>query len=102
VMLCTRCHHDIHRQGWEILVHSGRVEFIPPPDIDPTRRARPGGRAAIELTNLGNRAKPTDLGDSGDSGVADNTTSHCPALGQGTDSGAERGEQAALSERAAA
>ena len=102
VMLCTRCHHDIHRQGWEILVHSGRVEVIPPPDIDPTRRPRQGGRAAIELTNLGNRAKPTDLGDSGDSEVADNTTSHCPALGQGTDRGAERGEQAAPGERAAA
>ncbi len=31
VMLCTRCHHDIHRQGWDIHVHAGRVDFIPPP-----------------------------------------------------------------------
>src|SRR5664279_2605779 len=31
VMLCTRCHHDVHRQGWEILVHANRVDFIPPP-----------------------------------------------------------------------
>jgi hypothetical protein len=49
VMLCTRCHHDIHRQGWEILVTHGRVKFIPPPTIDPQRRARPGGLAAIDI-----------------------------------------------------
>ena len=49
VMLCTRCHHDIHRQGWEILVTHGRVEFIPPPTIDLQRRARPGGLAAIDI-----------------------------------------------------
>jgi len=49
VMLCTRCHHDIHRQGWEILVTHARVEFIPPPTIDPQRRARPGGLAAIDI-----------------------------------------------------
>ena len=66
VMLCTRCHHDIHRQGWDILVHPGRVEFIPPPDIDPTRRARPGGLAAInigrlpDLTNNGGVHPPKD------------------------------------------
>ncbi len=24
VMLCTRCHHDIHRQGWDIQVHAGQ------------------------------------------------------------------------------
>jgi len=53
VMLCTRCHHDIHRQGWEILVHSGRVKFIPPPDIDPTRKPRPGGVAAITIDEVG-------------------------------------------------
>jgi hypothetical protein len=49
VMLCTRCHHDIHRQGWEIEVERGRVSFIPPPTIDPLRRARPGGLAAITI-----------------------------------------------------
>jgi hypothetical protein len=52
VMLCTRCHHDIHRQGWEILVTHGRVESIPPPTIDPQRRAQPGGLAAINFDDL--------------------------------------------------
>jgi len=49
VMLCTRCHHDIHRQGWDILVRAGTVEFVPPPQIDPMRRARPGGLAALDV-----------------------------------------------------
>jgi len=49
VMLCTRCHHDIHRQGWEILVRAHSVEFIPPPEIDPLRRVIPGGLAAIDV-----------------------------------------------------
>jgi len=52
VMLCTRCHHDIHRQGWEIEVERGRVSFIPPPTIDPQRRARPGGLAAIDICEV--------------------------------------------------
>ncbi len=49
VMLCTRCHHDVHRQGWEIEVRRGLVEFIPPPTIDPKRRAIMGGVAALEV-----------------------------------------------------
>ncbi len=49
VMLCTRCHHDIHRQGWNIQVRANHVDFIPPPHIDPTRRPRPGGLAAIDI-----------------------------------------------------
>jgi len=52
VMLCTRCHHDIHRQGWEILVRANRVDFIPPPTIDPLRQPRPGGLAAIDIGTL--------------------------------------------------
>jgi hypothetical protein len=52
VMLCTRCHHDVHRQGWEILVRAGTVDFIPPPEIDPLRKARPGGRAAIDVGDV--------------------------------------------------
>ncbi len=52
VMLCTRCHHDIHRQGWGIQVRKGTVDFIPPPHIDPARRPIPGGRAALEIREL--------------------------------------------------
>ncbi len=49
VMLCTRCHHDVHRQGWGIRVQAGRVDFIPPSTIDPAGRPRPGGLAALEI-----------------------------------------------------
>ncbi|PKQ17735.1 MAG: HNH endonuclease [Actinobacteria bacterium HGW-Actinobacteria-8] len=52
VMLCTRCHHDIHRQGWGIVISTGTVDFIPPPHIDPARRPIPGGRAALEIREL--------------------------------------------------
>jgi len=52
VMLCTRCHHDIHRQGWQILTHHGRVNFIPPPRIDPLQRPQPGGLAATSVPQV--------------------------------------------------
>jgi len=52
VMLCTRCHHDIHRQGWQILTHHGRVDFIPPPHIDPLQRPQPGGLAATSVPQV--------------------------------------------------
>jgi hypothetical protein len=58
LMLCTRCHHDIHRQGWEILTSAGGVAFIPPPGIDPSRQPIPGGRAAIDI---GTRDAPPAL-----------------------------------------
>ncbi|PZS35915.1 MAG: HNH endonuclease [Pseudonocardiales bacterium] len=37
VLLCEAHHRHVHRTGWEILIHPGHVEFIPPPIIDPTR-----------------------------------------------------------------
>lgn len=58
VMLCTRCHHDIHRQGWEIRAHANRVEFIPPPTIDPARRPRPGGLAALDVAAVSGGSDP--------------------------------------------
>ncbi len=60
VMLCTRCHHDVHRHGWQIRAKAGRVEFIPPPNIDPTQIPRLGGLAAITISI-------SDLGDAGGS-----------------------------------
>jgi hypothetical protein len=65
VMLCTRCHHDIHRQGWNILVRAGRVAFIPPPHIDPLQHPRPAGLAALELTDLTAWSEPSDTGGPG-------------------------------------
>ena len=49
VMLCTRCHHDIHRQGWEIVVTGGVVSFVPPPGIDPARKPQAGGAGALDI-----------------------------------------------------
>jgi Domain of unknown function (DUF222)/HNH endonuclease len=63
VMLCTRCHHDIHRQGWNILVQAGKVAFIPPPAIDPLQRPRPGGLAAIDIGNLTDEEDLSDIDD---------------------------------------
>ena len=48
VMLCTRCHHDVHRQGWDIVATANQVEFVPPASIDPLRRPRLGGVAALD------------------------------------------------------
>ncbi len=53
IMLCTRCHHDIHRYGWQIRVEVGRVEFIPPRDIDSSQKPRAGGLAAITIGECG-------------------------------------------------
>jgi hypothetical protein len=55
VMLCTRCHHDIHRQGWGIEVRGGQVFFTPPASIDADQSELLGGVAAfdIDLGELG-------------------------------------------------
>lgn len=49
VMLCSFCHHMIHREGWKILASPNEVWFIPPPHIDPAQVPRLGGRARFEL-----------------------------------------------------
>ncbi|MFV0634461.1 DUF222 domain-containing protein [Demequina sp.] len=49
VMLCTRCHHDVHRQGWEIEIVGNRVRFIPPPGLAGDGRALPGGDAVFDV-----------------------------------------------------
>jgi Domain of unknown function (DUF222) len=36
VLLCEAHHRHVHHTGWEILIHPGHVEFIPPAIIDPT------------------------------------------------------------------
>ena len=38
VLLCETHHRQVHCTGWEILIHPGYVEFIPPAIIDPDRR----------------------------------------------------------------
>lgn len=39
-LLCTMHHQQVHLQGWDVTIHGGRVEFRPPPIIDPDRRPR--------------------------------------------------------------
>ncbi len=45
VLLCTACHHRVHRDGWDIRVLSGEVWFVPPVTVDRERRPVRGGRA---------------------------------------------------------
>lgn len=49
VLLCSFCHHTVHRDGWGIHATAGSVWFIPPPHVDPRRTPRLGGRARFEL-----------------------------------------------------
>ena len=44
VMLCRRCHQDLHRDGWVVKASLNETWFTPPAHIDPQRRPRPGGR----------------------------------------------------------
>jgi hypothetical protein len=49
VLLCARCHHRVHRDGWEIEVRDNEVRFVPPPGVDATRTPRLGGRERYDL-----------------------------------------------------
>jgi hypothetical protein len=58
VLLCTRCHRRIHKDGWSIDVredpdhpgHASTVWFTPPREVDPAQVPRLGGRARYDLT----------------------------------------------------
>ena len=49
VLLCARCHHRVHKDGWEIRVKDHVVNFVPPRSVDPARTPRVGGRARFDL-----------------------------------------------------
>jgi len=49
VLLCSHCHHQVHREGWRIRADRREVWFMPPPHLDPEQRPRLGGRARFEL-----------------------------------------------------
>ena len=60
-MLCTRCHHDVHRDHWQITLRrvtdpdgipEDQIWFTPPAKVDPERKPRLGGRAALRITNV--------------------------------------------------
>ena len=54
VLLCTGCHHRLHRDGWDIHIDGpgthARVWLIPPPWIDKHRTPRLAGRSRYTLT----------------------------------------------------
>jgi len=50
VMLCSFCHHRVHREGWGIRASRTEVWFIPPPHVDPEQVPRLGGRARFVLS----------------------------------------------------
>jgi len=47
VMLCSACHHRIHREGWDVMVKDNVVYFIPPATVDFRRTPRRGGRPPV-------------------------------------------------------
>jgi len=49
ILLCSRHHHAIHRDGWQVEVHDNVPWFIPPSSVDAQRRPRRGGRVRPEL-----------------------------------------------------
>ncbi|WP_062388273.1 HNH endonuclease signature motif containing protein [Demequina iriomotensis] len=49
VLLCTRCHHRIHDDGWTIHATPTEVGFTPPATIDPQQRPRQGGKATLHI-----------------------------------------------------
>ncbi|MHC5797465.1 HNH endonuclease signature motif containing protein [Lacisediminihabitans sp. FW035] len=46
ILLCSRHHHEVHRNNWLIDVRENVPWFIPPSSIDPRRTPRRGGKAA--------------------------------------------------------
>ena len=50
VLLCVRCHTQVHHDRWGIEVdEDNRVWFIPPRHIDPLQSRRLGGLAALAI-----------------------------------------------------
>jgi len=45
LLLCSTCHHRIHRDDWQINIRDNQVWFTPPRAIDSQRVPRLGGRA---------------------------------------------------------
>lgn len=50
VLLCTGCHHRVHRDGWKIETNGGDVWITAPPAVDPSQTPRLGGQARLRLT----------------------------------------------------
>jgi hypothetical protein len=59
VLLCTACHHRVHRDGWDIRVRDGEVWFVPPVTVDRERAPVRGGRARFSGLTGGGVSAPT-------------------------------------------
>ena len=44
ILLCSKHHHALHRDGWQIEIRDNVPWFIPPSSVDVQRRPRRGGR----------------------------------------------------------
>jgi len=44
ILLCSKHHHALHRDGWQIIIRDNVPWFIPPSTVDVHRRPRRGGR----------------------------------------------------------
>ena len=40
VLLCTGCHHRVHRDGWQVETRDGQVWITAPPSVDPLQKPR--------------------------------------------------------------
>ena len=49
VLLCTGCHHRVHRDGWHVEVRASSVWITAPPSVDPLQTPRLGGKARLQL-----------------------------------------------------
>jgi len=58
VLLCVRCHQDLHNQGWRIEATASEVWFTPPASVDPRRKRRPGGRRLFDALPLEPEPEP--------------------------------------------
>ncbi|MDX5317979.1 MAG: HNH endonuclease [Actinomycetes bacterium] len=64
VLLCSRCHHLIHRDGWGITIdEAGEVTFTPPLRVDPDRVPRPAAPNPRRLDSRPSPSRPPDRDD---------------------------------------
>lgn len=49
ILLCTRCHHRVHRDGWAIEIRDGAPWFTLPRTVDPSLTPVMGGRRRFAI-----------------------------------------------------
>lgn len=59
VMLCTACHHRVHRDRWRLEIRGDDVWIHPPPHIDPGGGGHLGGREALRVRAMSREPAPT-------------------------------------------